>query len=176
MTKNWFWVATNLITITFECPLGLGKAFLIPKYKTGFCPAACYGWLWTHTLNGKEVKKVGQLPDTVCPLRFLSPLCCCTSSTGNYPQQIQVQIYLLVFTPVFMKRPQWCLACQWWSILLGTVVETLSKFGGRWDRLLIKDPFMKWLGPRRPLNHPKLTMDSSLPHRGPLTSLPLGYS
>lgn len=37
---------------------------------------------------------MGQLPDTVCPLRFLSPLCYCTSSTGNYPQQIQVQIYI----------------------------------------------------------------------------------
>lgn len=172
MTKNWFWVATNLITITFECLLGLGKAFLIPKYKTGFCPAACYGWLWTHTLNGKEVKKVGQF----VLWGFWVPSATALVRLEITPNKFKCRyIYLLVFTPVFIKSPQWCLACRWWSILLGTAVETLSQFGGRWDRLLIKDPFIKWLGPSRLLNHPKLTMDSSLPHWGPLTSLPLGY-
>lgn len=31
------------------CPLGISQGILIPRNKTGSCPAACYGWLRTHT-------------------------------------------------------------------------------------------------------------------------------
>lgn len=36
-------------------------------------------------------------------------------------------------------------------------METLNRFGGRNDELLVKGPFARQLGPFRPLNH-KLTM------------------
>lgn len=85
--------------------------------------------------------------------------------TGIYPINSSVSILSGIHTGVCEASTMMCGL----SVVANTSEDSsgdVGQFGGRWDELLIKGPFVRWLGPYRPLNHHKLTMNSSLPHIG----------
>lgn len=156
---------TNLITITFVCPLGLGKASNT-KVQNRFLPC-CLLWLAVDTYWAGRILQSGPLPDIWCPALwgFWDPSTTAwkvTSFNGNYLIQFKCR-------DTFWHTS----VCEESTMMpgLSVVVSTFKDRGGDsepvWRQTgwaADKRPLGRWMGPHREPNNHKLTMDSSFPH------------